>query len=43
MADVMFVGEQPGAYEDRAGHPFVRSAGRVPEEAAEADIDRSPV
>jgi uracil-DNA glycosylase len=41
-ADVMFVGEQPGDYEDRAGKPFVGPAGRVFDEALEeAGIDRS--
>ena len=41
-AEVMFVGEQPGDYEDRAGKPFVGPAGRVFDDAlAEAGIDRS--
>jgi DNA polymerase len=41
-ADVMFVGEQPGDQEDRAGKPFVGPAGRVFDEAlAEAGIDRA--
>src|SRR5689334_21465952 len=41
-ADVMFVGEQPGDYEDREGRPFVGPAGRLFDEAlAEAGIDRS--
>jgi uracil-DNA glycosylase len=41
-AEVMFVGEQPGDYEDREGRPFVGPAGRVFDEAlAEAGIDRS--
>jgi DNA polymerase len=41
-AEVMFVGEQPGDYEDRAGKPFVGPAGRVFDEALEeAGIDRS--
>jgi uracil-DNA glycosylase len=41
-AEVMFVGEQPGDYEDRAGRPFVGPAGRVFDDAlAEAGIDRS--
>jgi DNA polymerase len=41
-ADVMFVGEQPGDYEDRAGRPFVGPAGKVLDEAlAEAGIDRT--
>jgi uracil-DNA glycosylase len=43
-AAVMFVGEQPGDYEDRAGHPFVGPAGRVLDEALEeVGIDRSRV
>src|ERR671939_1511556 len=41
-AEVMFVGEQPGDYEDRAGRPFVGPAGKVLDEAlAEAGIDRT--
>jgi uracil-DNA glycosylase len=41
-SDVMFVGEQPGDQEDRAGAPFVGPAGRLLDEAlAEAGIDRS--
>src|ERR687888_2566148 len=41
-AEVMFVGEQPGDYEDRAGKPFVGPAGRVFDDAlAEVGIDRS--
>ena len=40
-AEVMFVGEQPGDQEDRAGKPFVGPAGRVFDEALEAvGIDR---
>ncbi len=43
-AKVMFVGEAPGAQEDRAGEPFVGPAGRLFDEAlAEAGIDRSTV
>ncbi len=43
-ATVMFVGEQPGDYEDRAGHPFVGPAGRVLDDALrEAGIDREQV
>ena len=39
---VMFVGEQPGDQEDRAGKPFVGPAGRLLDRAlAEAGIDRS--
>lgn len=41
---VMFVGEQPGDYEDRQGHPFVGPAGRLLDEVlAEVGIDRSQV
>jgi DNA polymerase len=41
-AEAMFVGEQPGDQEDRAGQPFVGPAGRVLDEAlVEAGIDRS--
>jgi DNA polymerase len=40
-AAVMFVGEQPGDQEDRAGHPFVGPAGRLLDTALEkAGIDR---
>ncbi len=40
----MFVGEQPGDSEDRAGHPFVGPAGRLLDEAlAEVGIDRAEV
>jgi DNA polymerase len=40
-ADAMFVGEQPGDQEDRAGRPFVGPAGRLLDDAlAEAGIDR---
>src|SRR5690348_4046066 len=43
-ATVMFVGEQPGDYEDRAGHPFVGPAGRALDDALrEAGIDREQV
>jgi DNA polymerase len=43
-AEVMFVGEQPGDVEDRAGHPFVGPAGGLLDDAlAEAGIDRSTV
>jgi uracil-DNA glycosylase len=41
-AEVMFVGEQPGDQEDRAGKPFVGPAGRVLDDALDAaGIDRS--
>jgi uracil-DNA glycosylase family protein len=41
-ASVMFVGEQPGDQEDKAGKPFVGPAGRLLDRAlAEAEIDRS--
>ena len=43
-AQVMFIGEQPGDYEDRAGKPFVGPAGRLLNEALdEVGIDRSRV
>ena len=41
-AQLMFVGEQPGDQEDRAGKPFVGPAGRLLDKAfAEAGINRS--
>jgi DNA polymerase len=41
-AGVMFVGEQPGDQEDRAGKPFVGPAGQLLDKAlVEAGIDRS--
>jgi DNA polymerase len=44
QADVMFVGEQPGDQEDRAGRPFVGPAGKLLDRALdEAGIDRSNV
>jgi uracil-DNA glycosylase len=43
-AEAMFVGEQPGDQEDRAGKPFVGPAGRLFDEALEeAGIDRKKV
>jgi uracil-DNA glycosylase family protein len=43
-AETVFVGEQPGDQEDRAGRPFVGPAGRVFDDALEAaGIDRSTV
>ncbi len=40
----MFVGEQPGDLEDRAGHPFVGPAGKLLDRSLrEAGIDRSRV
>lgn len=43
-ARVLFVGEQPGDSEDRAGHPFVGGAGRVLDNAlVEAGIERKQV
>ena len=43
-AEVMFVGEQPGDQEDRAGHPFVGPSGRLLDEALEAaGVDRKKV
>jgi uracil-DNA glycosylase family protein len=41
-AEVMFVGEQPGDQEDKAGKPFVGPAGKLFDRALEeAGIDRS--
>jgi uracil-DNA glycosylase len=41
-ASVMFIGEQPGDEEDRAGRPFVGPAGRLLDRAlGEAGIDRA--
>src|ERR687888_1798636 len=43
-ASTVFVGEQPGDQEDRAGRPFVGPAGRLFDEALEeAGIDRTAV
>jgi DNA polymerase len=43
-AEIMFVGEQPGDQEDRAGRPFVGPAGALFDAALEkAGIDRSSV
>jgi uracil-DNA glycosylase len=43
-AEAMFVGEQPGDQEDKAGRPFVGPAGRLFDEALEdAGIDRAQV
>ena len=43
-AQVMFVGEQPGDQEDKAGKPFVGPAGRVLDDALDdVGIDRSRV
>ena len=40
--EIIFIGEQPGDQEDRAGHPFVGPAGKLLGEAMEiAGIDRS--
>ena len=44
LADVMFVGEQPGDQEDLAGRPFVGPAGQVLDRAIErAGIERSRI
>ena len=44
MRGLMFVGEQPGDVEDRAGHPFVGPAGRLLRELlAEAGIAEKDV
>jgi uracil-DNA glycosylase len=43
-AQMMFVGEQPGDQEDKAGRPFVGPAGRIFDQALEqVGIDRSSV
>lgn len=43
-ARLMLVGEEPGDYEDKQGHPFVGPGGRVLDRAlADAAIDRSDV
>lgn len=43
-ATIIFVGEQPGDQEDRAGHPFVGPAGRLLEQAMrEAGVPRETV
>lgn len=43
-AQLLFVGEQPGDQEDRAGHPFVGPAGKILDRAlAEAGIPRNEV
>jgi DNA polymerase len=43
-AQVMFVGEQPGDREDRAGRPFVGPAGQLLDDALErAGIDRDVI
>jgi uracil-DNA glycosylase family protein len=43
-AEAMFVGEQPGDQEDKAGKPFVGPAGRLLDEALEdTGIDRTQV
>src|SRR3954463_7778340 len=40
-AELVFVGEQPGDQEDRAGHPFIGPAGQLLNRALEeAGIDR---
>jgi DNA polymerase len=44
QAKVMFVGEQPGDQEDKAGKPFVGPAGKILDKALEAaGIDRKDV
>jgi DNA polymerase len=43
-AQIMFVGEQPGDQEDRAGHPFVGPAGKLLDRALEqVGLQRSKV
>lgn len=43
-AKILFIGEQPGDQEDRAGHPFVGPAGKILDRAlADAGIARTEV
>ena len=43
-ADIVFIGEQPGDSEDKAGRPFVGPAGKLLDRAlADAGIDRGKV
>jgi len=43
-AEILFVGEQPGDQEDRAGHPFVGPAGKILDKAfTEVRINRKDV
>jgi DNA polymerase len=43
-SQIMFIGEQPGDGEDKAGHPFVGPAGRILDQAlSAAGIDRDDV
>jgi len=43
-SQIMFIGEQPGDQEDRAGHPFVGPAGKLLDEALEkAGIEHAKV
>lgn len=43
-ADLMFVGEAPGYYEDQQGEPFVGAAGRLLDKLlASIDLDRSKI
>ena len=43
-ADIMFIGEGPGFYEDRDGRPFVGQAGRLLDELLQSiDLDRQDV
>jgi uracil-DNA glycosylase len=43
-AEILFVGEQPGDQEDRAGHPFVGPAGKLLDKAlTETRINRKDV
>jgi uracil-DNA glycosylase family protein len=43
-ASVVFIGEQPGDFEDKAGHPFVGPAGRMFDKALdEARLSRKQV
>ena len=44
QADIMFVGEAPGFYEDRQGEPFVGAAGKLPTELLQSiGLSRSDI
>lgn len=43
-ADIMFIGEGPGFYEDRDGRPFIGQAGKILDEMlSKIDLDRQDV
>ena len=44
VADIMFIGEAPGYYEDRDGRPFIGQAGKLLDEMlAKINLDRKDV